>query len=198
MARVNGGEGNSFTVSLQTFGMPVGSRVRVWAELGGTGVGLITISGVVGSTLSLTAGDWMDFVLDDSSLWWPTAYSGTWYGQNADETIAVGRAVYINGTGGWLHSQADATSAEASFHGFMTSPGSAGTQAWVKSEGRIYIPAALRTGSWVSNERLYVEPTTAKITNVRPTTPGQFVIPVGIAHNNSGLMLIRAGEIVAL
>lgn len=136
--------------------------------------------------------------------------------QNGEGTaLPYGAAVYVTaGESGQIgtpvigRGQADATGT-AKFFGvvapFEFNPSGAGeipasSAGYVVTGGPARIDASVQTGTWQEGDRLYLDPATpGKITNVRPTAYGHFIVPIGvvleIGVSSEAYILIEKGPI---
>jgi len=124
-------------------------------------------------------------------------------------SLPTGTPVFISGaTAAVNRSKADAAGT-AKFAGvsasiYFNSGGNwaSGANGWFTAGGWANVGGA-QTGTWVAGDFLYVDPDNAgKITNVKPTTSGQYIVPVGTCLNTpaggTAEILIEKGTITLI
>ncbi len=119
--------------------------------------------------------------------------------------ITVGQAVYVLTSAGPEVDLAKADNATtAQFSGIVSSAtiGNGGAAGIIQYGGAVYnVPAAIYDAAVTAGDRLYLSPTTAgNLTNVIPSTSGQFIVPIGVVldASNPGSFLIEKGPIVEI
>ena len=101
-------------------------------------------------------------------------------------SISKGAPVYFDSGGDAAAARANAAST-AGVVGIARHLSTFGSTLSIRTNGYVLIPTAQQTGTWASGDRVYLDPATAgKITNVKPTTIGQFVAPLGIVQETDG------------
>jgi hypothetical protein len=126
--------------------------------------------------------------------------STSFYEAETDEAVLVGSPVYMKGTGHLGLARA-VSGGLATVAGLSTVDRSAGFSVSYLTEGKVSRPnwTAITGSSLLTPGATYfLDPTTAgKLTTIAPTTPGQFVAPVGKATNTTTLD-IEIGQTVRM
>jgi hypothetical protein len=134
-------------------------------------------------------------------------------GENTDSvSLAIGAPVYLEAvaaTAQYDFKRAKADTATTSkcigfvASGLVQASWAAAAQGFMTYAGVVTIASAVVTGTWVFNDKIYLDPATAgKLTNVVPTTSGQFIVPLGrvleVFGGGGATMLIEKEPVVEI
>lgn len=121
---------------------------------------------------------------------------------NSGGTLTQGTAVYISGSNTFGSAQADAAGTSTVFGVVSAASIANSATGEVATSGVVTVPTGKQTGTWVANDIIYLDPATAgKLTNVAPSTTGQYAVEVGISLNtpaggNASLLIRQQNKVL--
>lgn len=94
--------------------------------------------------------------------------------------ITQGQVVYVSGTNAVKLSRANAIGTSKMFGIVADASIAASAAGSIWRDGTVSIPQAARVQDWTAGDQIWISPDTAGLlTNVQPTTAGQYVVVVG-------------------